>query len=113
MARYMLILKGGGDVWAKYTPEEVQRMMQKYTDWTQELVDKGLFLAGDALQEGGRVVNVREGATVDGPYTETKESIGGYYVVKADGYDEAVEISKGCPTLLHGGAVEVREVVEF
>lgn len=113
MARYMLILKGGGDVWANYTPEEAQNMMQRYTDWTQELVNKGLFLAGDPLQEGGRVVSMRDGAAVDGPYTETKENIAGYYVINAAGYDEAVSISKDCPALAHGGTVEVREVVEF
>ena len=113
MARYMLILKGGGEAWASYTPEQVQGMMQKYTDWTQEIVNKGIFLAGDPLQETGRVVSMRDGAPVDGPYTETKENIAGYYVIKADNYDQAVEVSKGCPALLHGGAVEVREVVEF
>ena len=113
MARYMLILKGGGEAWASYTPEQVQGMMQKYTDWTQEIVNKGIFLAGDPLQETGRVVSMRDGAPVDGPYTETKENIAGYYVIKADNYDQAVEVSKSCPALLHDGTVEVREVVEF
>jgi len=46
----------------------------------------------------------------NGPYTDIKESIGGYTIIKADNYDEAVEIAKGCPVLLTGGNVEVREI---
>ena len=50
------------------------------------------------------------GAVVDVPYTETKEDILAYYSIQADNYDKAAEISKGCPTLLHGGAVEVHAI---
>jgi hypothetical protein len=46
----------------------------------------------------------------DGPYTEIKESIGGYSIIKAGSLDEATEISKGCPVFLNGGSVEVREI---
>jgi hypothetical protein len=46
----------------------------------------------------------------NGPYTDIKESIGGYTIIKADNYDEAVEMAKGCPVLLAGGNVEVREI---
>ncbi len=112
MPRYMLILKDSGDDWASYTPEQAQGMMQKYYDWSREIAEKGISLAGDPLTEGGRVLAVRDGAVVDGPYTETKESIAGYYIIKAGDYDSAVEIAKGCPALLHGGIVEVREVQE-
>lgn len=113
MARYMLIIKGGGEDWASYTPEQTQMMMQKYFDWSREIADKGVSLAGDALLDTGRVLTAHNGTVVDGPYAETKESIGGYYIIKADDYDQAVEISKGCPALLNNGIVEVREVQEF
>ena len=113
MPRYMLILKGGGEEWAGYTPEQAQGMMQKYFEWSRDIAEKGISLAGDPLAESGRVLTVRDGAVVDGPYTETKESIAGYYLIKADDYDNAVEIAKGCPALLHGSEVEIREVQEL
>lgn len=113
MARYMLVLRGGNDMWASYTPEQAQAMMQKYADWTEEIRKKGVMVAGDPLETGGRVLSVRNGEVVDGPYTETKEDIAGYYIIQADDYDKAVEISKGCPTLLHGGDVEIRAIQEM
>jgi hypothetical protein len=115
MAKYMLLLRGGNDEWANFTPEQAQEIMQKYYTWSSELNGdgKGKVLEGDALREGGRVLSVAaDRSIVDGPYAETKESIGGYYVIEATDIDEAVEISRGCPTLLHGGVVEIREVNE-
>jgi hypothetical protein len=111
----MLLLRGGNDEWANFTPEQAQEIMQKYYTWSSELNGdgKGKVLEGDALREGGRVLSVgTDRSIVDGPYAETKESIGGYYVIEAADIDEAVEISRGCPTLLHGGVVEIREVNE-
>ncbi|HST03992.1 MAG TPA: YciI family protein [Chloroflexia bacterium] len=110
MAKYMLVLKGGNDVWATYTPEQAQAMMQKYADWTEDIRKKGIMVNGDPLEQGGRVLSVRNGEVVDGPYTETKEDIVGYYIIQADNYDNAAEISKSCPTLLHGGEVELHAI---
>lgn len=110
MAKYMLLLQGGGEAWSTYTPEQAQGMMQKYYDWTQEIQDKG-FLSGDPLQQGGRVLSPgQDGSVVDGPYTETKEAIAGYYIINADDMDGAADLSKGCPALLHGGSVVIREI---
>jgi len=110
MAKDMLVLKGGNDVWATYTPEQSQAMMQKYADWTEEIRKNGVMVDGDPLEQGGRILSVRNGEVVDGPYTETKEDIVGYYIIQADNYDKAAEISKGCPTLQHGGEVEVHAI---
>ena len=78
------------------------------------------WIAGIAAQEklvdrGNRLVNSGKilkgnGSVSDGPYTEIKELIGGYSVVKTDTLDEAAEIAKGCPILETGGNVEVREI---
>jgi hypothetical protein len=109
----MLILKGDTSDWANLTPEQAQGLMQRYYDWSQEIADKGISLSGAPLMETGRVLTARDGVVVDGPYTETKESIGGYYIIKADDYEQAVEIAKGCPALIYNGIVEVREVQEL
>lgn len=61
--------------------------------------------------EEGRRLDLVKGLPKDGPYVETKESIGGFYIVDVPNYDTAVELAKECPTLLYqGGYVEVREV---
>lgn len=112
MPRYMLLLQGGNEEWASYTPDQAQGMMQKYFDWSRDIKEKGISISGEPLMPGGRHIVVRDGSVVDGPYTETKESIGGYFVIKADDVDSATEIAKGCPALLHGGDVVVREVQE-
>jgi hypothetical protein len=61
------------------------------------------------LASGGKVVKPNNVIT-DGPYTEIKETLGGYSIVKAENLDEAAELAKGCPGLLTGGSVEVREI---
>ena len=92
------------------SPEEMQAVTKKWMDWIggiaaqNKLVDRGNRLTSD-----GKVV--RPGNVVtDGPYTEIKELIGGYSAVRADSYDEAVEMAKGCPIYDFGGNVEVREI---
>ncbi len=92
------------------SPEEMQATMKLWMDWIggiaaqNKLVDKGSSLAG-----GGKVVRPNNVVT-DGPYTEIKELIGGFSIVKADSMEEAAELSKGCPIFATGGNVEVREI---
>lgn len=113
MARFMLLLRGGEAALEEYSPEDFQRMIQPYIDWSSKLRAEGRHLGGDELASGGRLVRLGEGqAIVDGPYTETKEGIGGYFMIQAADESEATEIAKGCPILQHGGFVEVREIVE-
>jgi len=87
--------------------------MGKYQAYGQKLRDKRLWIAGHKLaDEPGRVVR-REGSQVlstDGPYSETKEWLGGFYLIEAPNYNAAVEASRDCPHLEHGGTIEVREI---
>ncbi len=109
MAKYMLLIRGGNDSWANFTPEEVQQATQRYTDWTNELRASGSLVDADRLIDGGVVVRKVDGQTkVDGPYTETKEMVGGYYAIEASDEAAATEVAKGCPGLDYGATVEVR-----
>ncbi|MCB0356715.1 MAG: hypothetical protein KDD40_06890 [Bdellovibrionales bacterium] len=87
-----------------------QFIMNKYREWSEKLASK--TLSAHKLKDGeGRKVELIGKEVKDGPFTETKESIGGFYIVETDNYNEAVELAKGCPTLLYqGGYIEVREV---
>lgn len=111
MAQFMLLMRGGDEGLEGYTPEQFQQMLQRYFDWSAELRGAGRLLGADELKPGGNVVRVRDGqAVIDGPYAETKEAIGGYYLIEAGDLTEALDIAKGCPVLHNGGAVDVREI---
>jgi hypothetical protein len=108
MANFMFVYRGGNDDYATMTPDEIQGLMKKWTDWIGEGFAKGWMVdAGDALTEEGKVVHATKVVT-DGPFVESKEIVGGYSVVSAATIDAAAELAKGCPVLITGGKVEVR-----
>lgn len=93
------------------SPEEMQAVMKKWMDWMGGIAAQNKLVSqGNRLGSEGRVVKPGNVIT-DGPYTEIKELIGGYSVVKAASFEEAAEIAKGCPILEFGGNVEVRDIV--
>jgi hypothetical protein len=112
MAHFMLLMRGGALEYQAFSPEQIQQAIQKYEDWARRLIQQGQLRGGDKLRDdGGRLVHNQNGQiVVDGPFAETKETIGGYYLVETAGYAEAVEIARTCPILAAGGSVEVREI---
>jgi hypothetical protein len=108
--QYMLLIHNEAD----HVPtSELPQMMREYMTFTQDLVKAGKFKAGDRLESstGARTVRVRNGKTVttDGPFAETKEQLGGYYIVDAKDLDEATAIAARIPGA-RAGSVEVRAV---
>ena len=95
--------------------ETIKEMMDAYAAYTAMLRDRGAFQAGDALQpvQTATTVRVRDGETLttDGPFAETKEALGGFYVVEARDLDEALEYAARCPGAQFG-SVEVRPLME-
>jgi len=95
------------------SPDEMQAMTKRWMDWIggiaaqNKLGDRGnrLFPSGKVVKPGNIIT--------DGPYSEIKESIGGYSIVKANSIEEAAELAKGCPVFTIGGNVEVREILEM
>ncbi len=93
------------------SPEEMQAVMKKWMDWMGGIAAQNkLADQGNRLGSEGKVVKPGNVIT-DGPYTEIKELIGGYSIIRAASFDEAAEIAKGCPILEFGGNVEVRDIV--
>ena len=113
MSRFALLLRGGDEEIRGYSPEQYQDLLQKYLSWTDHLRATGKYLAGEPLQNDGRMLRPNGQAIVEGPYTETKEAVGGFFVIAAGDYDEAVRIARGCPRLTHGGSLEVRAIDEI
>ncbi|HLK30896.1 MAG TPA: YciI family protein [Puia sp.] len=110
MKEFLFVFRMDYNVTSQRSPEEMQATMKRWMDWIggiaaqNKLVDRG-----NRLNRDGKVVKVNNIIT-DGPYTEIKESIGGYTIVKTTSIEDAVEIAKGCPVLSMGGNVEVREI---
>jgi hypothetical protein len=109
MAKFVLLLKGGD--FTEYSPEDMQKIVEKYVNWSQVLRDKNQHIAGEELSNNGRVVTVNNGKVVDGPFAETKETVGGFWLIEAENLEQAVQISRSCPHLDFKGEVEVREVI--
>ena len=85
--------------------------MGRWMDWMKGMGAKGQMAGTNRLQESGRVLRGPKGASLtDGPYVESKEVVGGYILINADDYAQAVQIAKGCPGLDRECAVEVRQV---
>jgi hypothetical protein len=92
------------------SPEEMQAVTKKWMDWIGGIAAQNkLSSPGNRLTSDGKVVRPNNVVT-DGPYTEIKELIGGYSIVKVETMEEAVELAKGCPIFEFGGNVEVREI---
>jgi hypothetical protein len=99
-------------------PEIIQAVMDDYFNYSKMLRDRGHFQAGDALQPNPTATTIRADqsggfTTTDGPFAETKEGLGGFYIVEARDLDEALELGKACPGLKYGATIEVRPVVEY
>lgn len=109
MAQFMLFLYDDPASWQNLSPEELQKALEKYVAWMHKpfTVDSKR-LAPDA----GRVVRSQGGKprAADGPYSETKEILGGFYLIEAPDYDAAVRIALEHPHVEYGGTVEVRQL---
>jgi hypothetical protein len=112
MEKFMLIFHSGTST-PQGSPEEMQEYMNKWFAWIEQLSKEGKYAAGEALLPGGKLITGKSKTVTDGPYTEGKEIVGGYFIVNADNYDEAVEIAKGCPDFAYDGSVQVRQVMKF
>src|SRR6187431_2489960 len=96
MKEYLLLFRGSD---MPQSPEESQAHMQRWMQWMGELGQQGKFVGAQPLTKEGKQVKGSKKAVTDGPFMEGKEMVGGYLICKADSFDEAVEISKGCPIL--------------
>ena len=111
-SEYMLLFRGND--WHKgLSPEEMQEVASQWMAWFNRLTAQGKAKAGNPLEREGKIVSGKNGRVVaDGPFAESKEAIGGYFLLQVKSLDEAVAIAKECPGLAYGAVVEVRPVAE-
>ena len=100
----------------RVSPADEAKMLEEYGAFTQDIVKAGKFKAADRLQPTGSAttVKVRNGKTIttDGPFAETKEQLGGYYLIEAKDLDEALAIAARVPSA-RVGSIEVRPVFQM
>jgi hypothetical protein len=116
MGKYLLLIWGDEAQWEAMSPEDQAAEFEAYTTYGNWLRDKGWMHGGEALQPAATSVQVRlrEGQvlTTDGPFAETKEQLGGYYLIDTESLEEAVDAASKIPAA-RGGIIEVKPVLEF
>ena len=105
----MLIFFGETGEYDQLSPEEMQRRMGNWQSWTEKMINDGVFVDGKGLLTNSRTLTSKDGVAVDGPYLDIKESVGGYYIVKANTIEDAVKIARDYPDFDLTGGVEIRE----
>ena len=114
--KYLLLIYTSEAEDARMTPEEHETNMGAYFAFTQAVRESGHMVAGEALQPTttATTVRIRDGQTMttDGPFAETKEQLGGFYMVDCADLDEAIGIAARIPGAAHG-SIEVRPLMEF
>jgi len=114
--KYVLALISGEGGEEDLSPEDMKAIMDRWDAYTRNAVDNGAFIAGEALQPSptATTVKIKEGkdpVVTDGPFAESKEQLGGFYLFECKDLDEAIEYAKGIP--FQDGTVEVRPVMDF
>lgn len=113
MPNFMLLLHEQPADFSQFSAEEIEAVIGEYIAWRHQIEAAGHYVGGEKLSdEGGRHLSMNgDGIRVtDGPYTEAKEVIGGYFTISAADYDEAVKVASDCPHLKYGGRIELRRV---
>ncbi len=111
MKSFMFLFRGGINPQTS-SPEEMQNNMQKWMGWVDDLKKKGIYTSGEALFPSGKTLH-KGGLATDGPFAETKEVVGGFFIIKAEDIEAALAIAADCPDFAFGGTVEVRDVMVF
>jgi hypothetical protein len=106
--QYILLIYGDEKAWESRSREEQGKMFEEHGKYAARLRDEGRMVHAAPLESSGRAVTVRNGSRTDGPFAETKEQLGGYYVIEADSVDQAADWAKQIPG---DPTVEVRPLV--
>jgi hypothetical protein len=114
--RYILLIYSSEAEEEKRTQEENEAVYGAYFAFSEEVRQRGVYQTGDALQPTSMAttVRVRENKTMttDGPFAETKEQLGGFYILDCANLDEAIELAAKIPSAMDG-SIEIRPIMEF
>jgi hypothetical protein len=114
--KYLFALIGDESGWEDLSPEEMKAAMAQWTEFDRQVTEAHVFLAGEGLQPSSNATTVRIGegderVVTDGPFAETKEQLGGFYLLECEDLDEAIEWAKKIP--MSEGVIEIRPVMDY
>lgn len=114
--KYLCLIYENEKNWESLSPGDSEAIMNEYFTFTGDIQKNGKYIAGEALQPTATAttVRVRNGkvSTTDGPFAETKEQLGGFYLIEAKDLNDAIQVASRIPSARFG-AIEVRPVVDF
>jgi hypothetical protein len=114
--KFMLLLWGDESQWADMSEEEAAAEMARWEDYTNQLIAAGVLVSGEGLQASATSKTLRiengERVVTDGPFAETKEQLGGFYVVECESFDDAIEWASKVPSA-EQGPTEIRPVIAY
>jgi hypothetical protein len=114
--KFMLLLWGDESVWEGMSEEEAAAQMSRWDDYTKQLEAAGAMVSGEGLQPSAAAKILRiaagERTVTDGPFVETKEQLGGFYVIECASFDEALDWAAKLPSADYG-ATEIRPVIDY
>jgi hypothetical protein len=112
--RYMILIYGKESDWEGVSPERAGEIMGAYNAYTAKLKAAGVHISGDELNVVSTAKSVRGvggSSVIDGPFVDTKEQLGGYYLIECASGADALDWAKQAPTMMHGGGVELRPIM--
>ena len=113
--RYLCLIYSDETLWEKMSKADMDAVMGEYNAFTKDIKKSGHYLGGDELQptQTATTVRVRNGkvSTTDGPFAETKEQLGGYYLINAKDLNDAIQVAARIPSV-RVGSIEVRPIQE-
>ena len=114
--KYALLIHDDESTWARMADEDRSQLFKEYFEFSNDLRAKNQMTGGAELQPSASATTVRVAdgkvLTTDGPFAETKEQLGGFYLIECDNLDEAIEAAARIPSTRVGGVIEVRPIVE-
>lgn len=112
--QYMFLVRGAACDQGSLSPEQMQTQMREVYDWIDGLTKQGVMTAAQPLTRQGKLVSGKGGSVIsDGIAAESKESVGGFFIVNAATFDEAVSIARTSPAFNHGAILEVRQIASL
>jgi len=115
--QYLLLIYDDEKKWGEMPAAEQEKILAEYFAFTDSVQKSGHYRAGEALQPTTTATTVRvengKTLTTDGPFAETKEQLGGFYLIEAANLDEAISIAARIPSTRIGGSIEIRPLMVF
>lgn len=113
MKQFLLLLHENIESIKNLSPKEMEELGNAHFNWATKLGENGHFISGDGLQDSATNITGKDCIIKDGPYLESKEMIGGYYLLQAKDLDTVIELAKDCPCHLWGGTTEIRPIADY